>query len=476
MKPIFIAALIAIVGVFYTATIREGHDWGDDFSMYIQHAKNIAEGAAYDRTSYIPNPYFTLYSPIAYPPVFPILLLPAYFSYGMSLKAMKVGVILTFLIFLLMFYLIFRDDLPFPYLAAVIAIIGFNPYLWDFKDQILSDLPFLCFLYPGLFFINRAYESTHLKTRLWSYTLTIGLLTYLAYATRAVGLVLIPCLLIYGWLKEKKISRFTVFAAVCPLLFILLQGLIIPGGQGYFSLLASNRPVISENLSVYVNSFYLIWRGDYSNTSNRVFFFALCVLAVLGYWTRIREKITSFEIFVPLYAAAILLQPFHQGRRYLIPIIPLFVLYVFVAVRKCSLFLQGRITQWATAAVPILLISIIYAGQYAKANFGPIQEGIGRKATIELFSFIVSHTDNNDVFIFRKPRALALFTGRRASLYDDGQPQQKLWDFFQTINAKYFIVSSNDYGGFLEFIERYRDSLELVYRNSDFSMYRLKLK
>lgn len=87
MKPIFIADLIAIVGVFYIATIREGHDWGDDFSIYIQHAKNIAEGAAYDHIRYILNPYFPLYSPKAYPPIFPLLLLPIYFSYGVSLNA-----------------------------------------------------------------------------------------------------------------------------------------------------------------------------------------------------------------------------------------------------------------------------------------------------------------------------------------------------------------------------------------------------
>ena len=38
-----VLGLIALIGVFYLATIREGHRWGDDFSLYILHAKNIAE-------------------------------------------------------------------------------------------------------------------------------------------------------------------------------------------------------------------------------------------------------------------------------------------------------------------------------------------------------------------------------------------------------------------------------------------------
>ena len=42
--------------MFYLATIREGHDWGDDFSMYIRHAQNIAHGEPYAETGYIYNP------------------------------------------------------------------------------------------------------------------------------------------------------------------------------------------------------------------------------------------------------------------------------------------------------------------------------------------------------------------------------------------------------------------------------------
>ena len=44
-----VTAIIAIVAAFYILTIRAGHDWGDDFSMYIHHAVNIVEGKDYDQ-------------------------------------------------------------------------------------------------------------------------------------------------------------------------------------------------------------------------------------------------------------------------------------------------------------------------------------------------------------------------------------------------------------------------------------------
>ena len=56
---------ILFVAVFYLSTIREGHDWGDDFSQYIMHAENLATGARYAPTRYLFNPD----DPVTGPPI-----------------------------------------------------------------------------------------------------------------------------------------------------------------------------------------------------------------------------------------------------------------------------------------------------------------------------------------------------------------------------------------------------------------------
>ena len=48
--------VIAAVGVGYLATLRDGHDWGDDFSLYIHQAKLIAEGRLAEDIGYRYNP------------------------------------------------------------------------------------------------------------------------------------------------------------------------------------------------------------------------------------------------------------------------------------------------------------------------------------------------------------------------------------------------------------------------------------
>src|SRR3990172_9966583 len=126
-EQIGVISLILAIGIFYFMTIRDGHDWGSDFAMYIHHAKNIVEGEKYSDTGYIYNPDNPI-SPRTYPPLFPIILAPVYKWYGLDLNLMKAEVTLFFLFWLYVIFLLFKDDLPYNYLMALIAIIGLNPF------------------------------------------------------------------------------------------------------------------------------------------------------------------------------------------------------------------------------------------------------------------------------------------------------------------------------------------------------------
>jgi len=87
--------VIAAMVIFYSVTIREGHNWNGDFAQFVHHAKNISEGNSYQEIHYIINPYNWI-SPINYPPVFPALLAPIYFLFGLNLTAMKLMIIACF--------------------------------------------------------------------------------------------------------------------------------------------------------------------------------------------------------------------------------------------------------------------------------------------------------------------------------------------------------------------------------------------
>ncbi|MGH9843092.1 MAG: hypothetical protein ACREEM_30505 [Blastocatellia bacterium] len=117
---------ILLVGAFYLATIRQGHPWGDDFGMYISHARNIAEGTSYSQTGYIYNPD-AIIGPKTYPPVCPALLAPVYKLWGLNLAAMKVEIILVFLGV--------QGSHHLGYALPVVCLSGFVSYPQSIPDE-----------------------------------------------------------------------------------------------------------------------------------------------------------------------------------------------------------------------------------------------------------------------------------------------------------------------------------------------------
>ncbi len=45
-----LVVFILLFFILNVSTIKDGHNWGGDFSQYITHAKNIAEGENYSKS------------------------------------------------------------------------------------------------------------------------------------------------------------------------------------------------------------------------------------------------------------------------------------------------------------------------------------------------------------------------------------------------------------------------------------------
>ena len=83
------------------------------------------------------------------------------------------------LLALLLIYLYWKPDLDFPYLCALIAILGCNPCFWSDKDNVLYVTALLVRFAP------RAYS------RWWAWAILVGCASYFCLGRRAVGLTLV---------------------------------------------------------------------------------------------------------------------------------------------------------------------------------------------------------------------------------------------------------------------------------------------
>ena len=192
---IMAAVLVCVIGVFYLTTIREGHVWGDDQCAYIHHARNIVEGREYGDTGFIRSP--TSIAPLMYPPVFPLLLVPVYRCSGAELAPMKSEVIVFFCLALYLFYVAMRRNGNQWASLWAIAVVGFCPYFWDFKDILYAEFPFLTFTYGALLAATCATDMQCSGAKRILLGAAVGVLSCLAFGTRTVGIVLIPAVVFH---------------------------------------------------------------------------------------------------------------------------------------------------------------------------------------------------------------------------------------------------------------------------------------
>ena len=462
--------IAVLVGLFYVATIRTGHDWGDDFALYIQHARNIAAGAPYAETGYIYNPHNPAVGPRTYPPGFPLLLAPVVMVFGLDLQPMKVVIVLCFVGTLLLLPHVFQRDVPPRFTAALILVMGLNPFFWDFKDEVLSDIPFLFFTLLSLYAFQR-----------WRKVPLAGLAAAAAIATRTLGVVLIPCFIVSDLLQLRRVRRETVLACGIAVALLLLQRLFGAQDGSYFDTFTVTPAVVGRNIVDYLRALSDIWDNGYSGIGRKLVFLVTVGLAGFGYFRAVRgigesRGPTVVEIFPVLYVIPVMLWPAYQGTRFLIPLIPFYLYYCLLGIRGLESALAPR---RHVALAFLAIVALVYGARYSTLRYGPLPDGVAAPESVELFRFVKQNTSPQDIFVFSKPRALALFTGRRASAPFTPDDPCRLWRYLTEIGATYVITGPppgyvDPAAAYLEgFVSRYPRALVRVMGNQTSVVYRI---
>src|SRR5947207_2055732 len=475
-----ICPIIIVLGfLFFLLTIRSGQPWPDDFAMYIHEAKNLVEHVPLSETGYIYNPSNPGMGPRSYPPVFPAFLAPAYMIGGLNnLAPMQVEIVVFFSGLLFLLWRGLGAQLALPFRVAMLAVIGFNPLLWTYKDFIVSDIPFAFFLYLALTeadcFITDCEGAAKKGWRI----LGLAALIYLCYGTRTMGIILIPALVLLAAMYWKRGGRTVAAAATLGLILCLIQLKIVGGEATYADQLRLGFPKLVEaifhNVVTYTWSLSTFWQNPYAKILRDIIFFSFTLLAAVAYFRRIRMGARIYELFSPLYLSVVLLWPNPAGARYLIPIFPLYVYYGLEGAETLRVWLKIHRVEYIM--VPLMgVVLLSYGAEFHRLDFGPFKEGISNKEAQALFSFIKSNTTPKDIFIFRRPRALALFTERSAAVYPLPENDANYCRYFQTIGATYLIEApALDDPGFDVFLKSENLVKQPVFSNADFAVFPLQ--
>jgi 4-amino-4-deoxy-L-arabinose transferase-like glycosyltransferase len=471
-KRTIILVLVLAVGVFYSTTLRKGHNPGGDFAQYILHAKNLAQGAPYADTGYIYNPHYPALGPRAYPPVLPFLLAPIVKCFGLNLASMKILVIFFFMLSLVACASLVRRSLPFIHAVAVLLITGLNPFFWNFKDDVASDIPFLFFVFLFLWFVDRQTRGPIAKTaNHFIDGLVCGLIMALAFGTRTIGLALPVVLLLYEFYRLRKVSSFAMVSCAVFLALTAAQSLVFRGGNSYLDQFRGlTLGVVLHNAMIYGDAMIKFWDNGSAAWSFLRYpvFLALLIPACAGLLSRIKKP-GPMEWFPVVYLPMVLLWPTPQGARFLIPVFPLFIFWAFHGLNR----IRKPVIRNAFFGLLLMAVASTYAVKYGTLNFGPIPGGIGDEKQMACLSFIRDHTLKSDVFVCDEPRILALMAERKATSYFVPESDAAFWKYAAGINATHLILSPDEPQSIRNLIDRRRDGLTLVYDQGGFAVYKI---
>jgi len=420
----FVWLMAIILLPLFFINVRNSHDWGGDFAMYIMQAKHIAEGISQSDIPYIYNPDNPVLGPPAYPIGFPLLLSPVYALAGNSIFAFTLWI--TAFLFgagmLMALYLrrYFTDLVSF----FLVMILVYNPWTLGMKLEVMSEFPFAFLLLLCLFLFEK-----YARGPFWM-GIVIAVLGGLLMSVRIIGLVFPVAVLIWA-IRKRFIEKDKTPMSKCVcgflvgvgsiLVYLLLNSFVFPVPQaegGSYAGIWGEESLyytLLFNLAYYTEQFkyfFSPWGGSW-NFLPLILKAVVFTFTLLGMIRAFFRRLELIDMIVILYFGVLLIYPYrHAGIRFMFPIMPLLVYYLAKGLETVSIFpgIRNSAKVWFLGC--LMLVSYLHMLGYILDTDHEILEGPQQESAVETFEFIQNNTAKDDVILFCKPRVLALYSAR----------------------------------------------------------------
>jgi hypothetical protein len=467
--------IVGVLAITYVSTLSPGHDFeADDFAAYVQHASNIVEGRPYSFSNNIPNPKaLWMTPPSGYPPVYPLVLAPAYKMWGLNLRALKVVTTCCFAVFLGILAVLVRHALSAPLGASALLILGLNPLVWEFRNNLLSEFPYMMFSFGALLVIRTTYKQ--LGAREWRFgtALLLAVLLYCAYGTRTIGIALLPALALSDLLKFKRPSRFLLTTLGIVMVLIAMQNVLVISPKDYLNDVKLSVGQTWKNAIYYGKTLSYVWENGISKKIQIAFALMFTGLAATSFVRKLWKDKEEGEIYLLIYMAILISWSSEIGLRGLLPILPMYFMHGLAELGKIA-GSWGRARHAVCAAGLLVIVVTTYEGEFLK--LARVQPGpnTADATAQEVFRYLQKNTEASDVLIFPKARTLALFTNRKVAGLGPGEAANDSKEFAKEIGASVFVKPVWAPASSTKFEDSERGRLEKVFGNKEYEVYRIE--
>jgi len=489
-KSFFKTAIIALLCLpLFFINVKSSHDWGDDFAQYIHQAKNIVKGIPQTNTGYIFNEQNPLFGPRCYPIGFPLLLAPVYAIAGNSIHSFDL--LITSFLFLsaIIMFIFYRKHFSSLVAGILVLVFIYNPFLLNFKMDIMSDIPFIFFL----LLCTYLYQS--LKPFNYQKALLLALLAAFLISIRNIGVIFIITVFIDSmvhYFRNRKEIRSRIYGSkevLFPLViasggligFIILNKIIFhTSSDGFFSysyFFDSSQIIhlIQKNLNynvVTLRGFFETYNGNW-NFISIICSTIIVAFIILGMIRKRSEHIDFIDTLVLLYSGMVIIYPYSSaGIRFLLPVVPYFLYYSIIGMK--SLKINLRMNHQILAVLFGTMILFTYKTQWINIlnTQDTIIQGPQEPENQAAFDYIIHNLPEDARINFTKPRALALYADRSAYCDVAGLSAADINDNMSDNNIGYILVNNDIADDSLKaFVRNPAYPMKVVWSNSKNTLY-----
>jgi len=486
MKKILIFLIVFFVFA-NIATLSNNHNWGGDFSAYIGQSKAIFDGKVTDFSS---TANFRVsfseaqVGPNLYPWGYPLILVPVIGLLGVNIVALKFVTYLFFIGSLIVLYYLFKDRLTKEISLLVVLIMAASPYFFEFKQNVLSDVPAMFFLLLSAFLIQTIYlKKTDFRSKN-IYLILLGFSIFISFFIRTSSFTLLPLLFLIQAIEYKKWfnnSRDLLLSSIPYLIFLvgyLLTSLMLPAGS-----YAANHALFNSDffkLAIGNLYYYAIVLADFFGSPAGIsgllgtgmfpvfqILYAINIFLFLVGFFKSWRKNYFYALFFLINLSLFLIYQYIQGLRFIIPLIPFYLFFVIIGIKTLNPKRFLKISSQKFVYAFGFLLTLFFAVQiYPLAGIAPAIDGPYSADSQGLFNFIKKNTASTESIAFFKPRVMYLITGRK-SLYigtADFLKQSKVTDYYAYTND----VDRKNMEDYLS------QNGQLIFQNDKFRVYDLR--
>jgi 4-amino-4-deoxy-L-arabinose transferase-like glycosyltransferase len=397
-----------------STTLKPGHNWGGDFSQYILHAQNILNFRSYTEG-------IMLDLPVVYPPGFPLILAPVIYMWGVDWIILKALNVAFWLFTVCILYGYFHRRFDWVIAAGSSLMLVFSYDLFIFKQNVLSDIPFMFFVLASLVAFQKSEEN---KGHVWRIATLI--LMSAALLIRSAGGALFVSTILYYALKRNWKNVIGVIVV-----FVLTLGLSLSWTgfhRGFFDKFSTQS---FYSLESFLHNAHFPWRSlvqfffpyqaILSDRPYNMFdqwivcsaFAAYGLIIFLLVKNFLRRQITAWDCFILAYGGLLLFWsgtpiPRDGFERLIFPFVPPFIIWIVTASHQ---FVRSH--PWARVlGMGLIVFCLLVNGMSIKKNGHFNDDVLLQKENQDLFAWLKENVSQDDHYMFWEPRVLNLMTGR----------------------------------------------------------------